>query len=431
MQANNPWPGLILRLLMLAAAGMLFGVLIENLSLGLLLAALVFIGLQLHQLERLEGWLRRGELYPPQAEGVWGEVFDRLYHRQQRHRQRRQRLARLLSSFRESANAMPDAVVVLREHSELQWWNRAARDLLGLRWPQDEGQRIDNLFRHPDFKRFLDEDDTLEAVSLPSPLDPEVVLELRIVPYGAGLRLMLARDVTRLDRLERMRRDFVANISHELRTPLTVIHGLAETLAEEDDPLMARPLGLIRQQTERMRRLVDDLLLLSRLETDSSRRAHAPVDVPRLVKGLVDEARISAERAGLSLDYDVEEGWSMLGDEGELRSAFSNLIFNAIKYNQPGGGIHVSVGISGGAARFSVRDSGLGIPAHHIPRLTERFYRVDSARSNSAGGTGLGLAIVKHVLQRHQGELEIRSRAGVGSTFSCRFPAERVIALAG
>ena len=413
-----------------AAVGGVLGLIFGHLVSGMLLAVLACLGWHLYYTLLLERWVRRGvRSDPPQGPGVWGDIFDGLYRARKRHIQRRQNLADQVARFRDSANAMPDATVVLAEHGEMQWWNTAADRLLGLRRPIDEGQRIDNLLRHPGFHAFIEAQNGRDSITVPSPIDDDVVLEIRIVPYGEHERLLLARDVTRLNRLERMRRDFVANVSHELRTPLTVIRGLAETLADDDahGPQTQRALSLIEQQTQRMRRLVDDLLLLSRLETEQRSGEATPVDVPALLHDLTEEARALAERSEQTLIVEVDQGLLLRGEESELHSAFSNLVFNAVKYTQSGGRIRIRWYADDRGAHFAVEDNGIGIAAQHIPRLTERFYRVDGSRTASTGGTGLGLAIVKHVLQRHAGHLAVQSRPGQGSVFRCDFPNERVI----
>lgn len=424
MLTTSPWPAYILRFALGTAAVLLLGLLSGHPLPVWLLAALAVIGYHARQILRLERWLRHGRrLRPPQAGGLWGAIYDSLYRLQRRHRRRRHRLTQLLRRFRESANAMPDATVVLRDSGEMQWWNGVAGRYLGLRWPQDQGTRVANLLRHPDFADFLQRGDWHQAVKVPSPVDSRRVLEIRLVPYGEHQQLLLAREVTRLHRLETMRRDFVGNITHELRTPLTVLRGMSEQLADLEAPTaedLRRPLQLMDQQIERMGRLVDDLLMLSRLETAAPDADQEPVDVPAMLRGLLDEARtLSDGRHQLSLD--VDESLLVEGDEGELRSAFSNLLTNAIKYTEAGGRIDLRWFMAGGAACLTVADTGRGIPAHHLPRLTERFYRVDAGRASSNGGTGLGLAIVKHVLSRHDAHLEVTSEVGEGSTFCCVF----------
>ena len=424
MRIRNPWPVAIFRLVTVLVVCGLAGWAGGYPVVGLLVGTAGYLGWQMRNLVRLERWLRKGRrIHPPQSQGLWEVIFDNLYRLQRRHRVRRQRLATLLRRFKESANAMPDATVVLRGQGEMQWWNQSATRYLGLRWPQDEGQRVANLLRHPDFAAFLQEADYRRAIKVPSPVDERIVLEVRIVPYGDNQRLLLGRDVTRLHRLETMRRDFVANISHELRTPLTVIQGMAETLAEygvTDVDELRGSLDMVQQQTRRMGRLIDDLLLLSRLETGERPLESNTVNVPSLLRGLAEEARtVSAGRHEITLE--VDETLRLSGDENELRSAFSNLVNNAVKYTPDQGRIAVRWFQQGEEARVEVSDSGIGIPPHHIPRLTERFYRVDSGRTTSSGGTGLGLAIVKHVLSRHQGQLHITSQPEHGSTFTCSF----------
>jgi len=273
-------------------------------------------------------------------------------------------------------------------------------------------------------------------VEIPSPVDDKVHLSVQVIIYGDNQRLLIARDVTRLRRLEAMRRDFVANVSHELRTPVTVLVGYLETLEEDAECARrwARPLALMREQATRMRRIVDDLLMLSRLETEDAGhhpRARQPVDVPALLGRIVEEARALSGPRGHRIGLEAERGLGLAGSEGELASAFTNLLANAVQYTPEGGEIRVRWWSDAAGAHLAVSDTGIGIAPEHIPRLTERFYRVDVARSRATGGTGLGLAIVKHVLQRHDARLHIESEPGRGSTFRCDFPPERLVRLPG
>lgn len=426
VQAGNPWLDTLIVVVALEAAAAVVGYATGQLFLALWLATLAFLAWQLQYILRLDRWLRRGGLAtPPEAPGIWGDVFNSLRRAQQRHRRRRRTLADLLARSKQTADAVPDAAVILGQRGELQWWNAAATRLLGLQAPRDVGQRIGNLWRHPAFLALLAARRNRDAVSLPSPAQPGVLLEIRLISFGTQQSLLLARDVTRLHRLEQLRRDFIANVSHELRTPLTVIHGLAETLAdmnEAGEPEQRQALELLQQQTERMRRLVDDLLLLSRLETTTVPASQEPVAVARLLRALAAEAR-TLSRGQHHLELRADEALAVRGDEGELRSAFSNLIVNAVKYTPPGGSIHIRWQRLADGACLEVSDTGPGIAAEQLPRLTERFYRIDRGRSPRAGGSGLGLAIVKHVLQRHQAHLQIESEPGVGSRFRCLFPA--------
>lgn len=439
-ETRSPWPAVIGRLAIVLLVFALLGWLVNHLVLGMLVGTTAYLAWNLYNQVLLERWLREGrKLEPPDSRGLWGAIFNGIYRLQKRQRRRRKRLATILQGVRETINAMPDGAVILHDNGEIQWWNGAARDLLSLTWPQDEGQRIDNLLRQPEFGNFIREHHAgASSITVPSPDDDSQMLEIRVIPYGNKQRLMLVRDVSRLYLLERMRRDFVANISHELRTPLTVIHGVSETLSDSvkaKAPDAERPLELIQQQTRRMQRLVEDLLMLSRLETDQKPVERQLLDMPRILSVIVDEARALAQDQGHHIELECDPAVTLYGDESELRSALSNLVFNAVKYTPKNGRILVSWREDAGGARFTVEDNGIGIPAHHLPRLTERFYRVDSGRSSRTGGTGLGLAIVKHVLGRYQANLEVRSEPGKGSTFSCRFPpavtARRVVSLTG
>ena len=423
----NPWLVELRRLAVLAVLFLGLGLAIGDLSLGLLTLVTVYLGWHLYNLRRLVYWLTEGrKLQPPDAPGIWGEVYDRLYLLQRRNRSRKRKLKSYLKQFRESTSAAPDTTVVLGKRGEIEWWNNAAAKTLGLRSPQDVGQRIVNLLRHPAFTGFFLKGDYSGSVEFPSPVDPGLLLSVRVVPYGNSKRLVVARDVTRLHRLEQTRRDFVANVSHELRTPLTVISGFLETMCDAPEDELTRRWGrsltLMRQQTLRMQRIVEDLLLLSRLELDTAGFERKPVAVGRVITEIRNEAlALSGERRH-TLVLEVDETLDLRGNEKELRSAFSNLVFNAVQYTPEQGRITVCWYADEAGAHFAVTDTGEGIAPHHIPRLTERFYRVDTGRSRERGGTGLGLAIVKHVLTRHDAVLRIESELGKGSTFSCDFP---------
>jgi len=352
---------------------------------------------------------------------------ERLMARgQQDLRARKRRLVGMLRAYRALADALPDAVVVFeRDSQRIAWFNAAANRLLGLRHPVDIAAPLGERLRSMPVARWLASGRHAEPLSdVPSPVDASLRLSLRLVPYSEDLWLLIVRDVSRLTRLEQMRRDFVANVSHELRTPLTVVHGYLEMLDPAEHPDWAPMLGEMQRQSRRMAQLVEDLLALSRLESrdalDEERVAMAP-----MLAALRREAEaLSQGRHAIVLD-DVA-GVDLWGSPHELHSAFSNLVSNAVRYTPEGGTITIAFRRAGGGAVLAVADTGQGIPAAHLPRLTERFYRVSPSRSRETGGTGLGLAIVKHVLGLHQARLEIDSEVGRGSTFSCVFGVERL-----
>lgn len=334
----------------------------------------------------------------------------------------------MLDRFEQATSALPDATVVLSMHGEIEWFNDAAHEMLGLRWPFDAGQRIANLVRHPKFIEFMATADYSKTVEMPSPADSGILLAALVVPYGEK-RLLIARDVTRIQRLEQVRRDFIANVSHELRTPLTVVNGFLETLNDASGECPAswvRPLQLMQQQTLRMQNIVNDLLKLSRLETDQQSTVQTIIDVPGMSNMLVRDAyALSGERAH-RIELETDQQLWLRGNHDELHSAFSNLIFNAVQYTPAGGEIRIRWFQDQQGAHWVISDTGDGIAPHDLPRLTERFYRVDAGRSRQRGGTGLGLAIVKHVLNRHAAQLHIESELGTGSVFSCDFPSTAI-----
>ncbi|MGL4315757.1 MAG: phosphate regulon sensor histidine kinase PhoR, partial [Pseudomonas sp.] len=357
--------------------------------------------------------------------GLWGEVFDNIYHLQRRDQRVRGRLQAVIDRVQESTAALRDAVIMLDSDGNLEWWNRAAETLLGLKTPQDSGQSIANLVRHPRFKEYFEQGNYRDALELPSPINDRQRLQLQITQYGNREHLMLVRDVTRLHQLEQMRKDFVANVSHELRTPLTVITGYLETLldnVEQVNPRWLRALQQMQQQGARMQNLLNDLLLLAKLEATDYPSDNLPVPVDLLLLSIKNDAQALSAARNHRISLEADASLKLKGSEAELRSAFSNLVFNAVKYSADEGEIRIRWWGDEQGAHFSVTDSGIGIEAKHLPRLTERFYRVDSSRAANTGGTGLGLAIVKHVLLRHRARLDIASVPGKGSTFTCHFP---------
>ncbi len=430
---SNPWIEELWRTLAIAAASLLIGWLLDAVPLALLLGLGVYAGWHMRQVYRLERWLRYGKhFHPPEAHGIWEEIFQLIYRLQQRNRKRKRKLGSMLNRFQQATSALPDATVVLSDGEHIEWWNDAAEQLLGLRYPRDIGQHVGNLIRNPAFVAYLQGGAFDTPIQMPAPVNPQAALSVRLIAYGTDQRLLVARDITRIQQLERMRRDFVANVSHELRTPLTVVSGYLETLLDEaeGDPAARhwqRTLTSMHEQSRRMQGIVEDLLMLSRLETQTQPEQAVPVAVPGLLAQVREDAQRLSGAQGHHITLEADPDLWLSGSESELRSLFSNLAFNAVRYTPPGGRIALRWYADAHGAQFSIQDTGIGIAAHHIPRLTERFYRVDVGRSRGSGGTGLGLAIVKHVLLRHDGQLDVQSELGKGSTFTCRFAPARIL----
>jgi len=427
----NPWASEIWRLFGLVVVTLLAGLLTGKLLVVALIAMMGYLCWHLTNLVRLEKWLRKGSnAMPPIGRGVWGELYYHIYRMRQRNRKSKRRLANVINRFKESTSALPDAAVVLRATGEIEWFNGAAAHYLGLSAPNDIGQRLINLMRHPSFAEYLIQGDFNQSLEISSPVDEAMILEINIVPYGGkNQTLLIARDITRIKKLENMRKDFVANVSHELRTPLTVLTGSLESLADADDSetlkTWRRSLGHMQQHNMRMLSIADDLLMISRLETEDNQRDHCPVSLSAMLSTIYDEASILSAGAH-EIKLDIPRLLWLMGDEKELHSAFSNLVANAIHYSPGGGLILIACQQREDTLCVCVKDSGIGVAPHHIQRLTERFYRVDAGRSRASGGTGLGLAIVKHVLDRHGAKLKIMSGVEKGSEFCCYFPADRI-----
>lgn len=398
------------------------------------LALLVYLLRQLRQEIRLAHWLEQGgSTSAPRDTGLWGDIFYQLEKLQKRRSQSKSKLVSALSQFQHAAEAVPDGIVILNQQDRIEWCNPASRRTLGLDCERDKGQFLHYLLRRADFVEFLEQHDYSRSLTAYSPAHRDMLLSLQLVPFGAEQKLLMVRDITELERVDAMRRDFVANVSHELRTPLTVVGGFVETLAEMDKPAMelAEPnlkhyFGIMQNHTRRMQRLLDDLLTLSRLESTDNSAADEQVQMPELLRELAREAEsLSRNRHVVRMEM-PSQAW-LMGSLQELQSALSNLVSNAVRYTPEGGQITLRWLEQDGHPVFSVTDTGEGIASEHIPRLTERFYRVDQSRSRETGGTGLGLAIVKHILTRHGARLDIQSIPGKGSTFSAIFPAERLI----
>ena len=400
--------------------GALAGAPLAGLSVGLA-CALGWHYWQIHRLLQQLGSHRAIE--SPEGWGVFSEIQAQLFRRQRESRQRKRRLQALLRAFREAAAALPDGVVVIsRRDAGIAWFNEAAAQLLGLRHPGDVGARLTHLLRAPRVSEWLASGATEPLIDLPTPLDAQRRLLLRMADYTTEQRLLIVRDVSKLMQLEQVRRDFVANVSHELRTPLTVIHGYLDMLDVDEHPALSGLLAEMRSQSLRMNRIVEDLLTLSRLES-MDQVPHERVPMRPLLAALRRDAEaLSGGRHRIELEDACN--LDLVGSAKELQSAFSNLVSNAVRYTPAGGSLRIRFAAEpDGGARLAVSDSGPGIAPQHLPRITERFYRVSNSRSRETGGTGLGLAIVKHALNLHHARLEIDSEVGRGSTFSCVFAA--------
>ena len=374
----------------------------------------------------LERLTARRRLAPSTGPGVWNEL-DRLLHRGQAEmRGRKRRLVEMLRAYRAAAAALPDAIVVVDRNSQrILWFNETATPLLGLHYPDDIGSPLVPRLQPLPLAHWLAAGRNAEPLETASPLDSSATLSLRLIPYSENLWLLVARDVSRLLQLEQMRRDFVANVSHELRTPLTVIHGYLDMIDQDEHPGLTPMLGEMQHQSQRMTQLVEDLLTLSRLESQDSLAGEETVAMTSVLDTLGREARaLSQGRHRISVEDSARV--DLFGTSKELHSAFSNLVSNAVRYTPAGGEVAIRFRPEGDGVVLEVRDSGYGIPAAHLPRITERFYRVSTSRSRESGGTGLGLAIVKHILNLHQARLGISSEVGRGSTFSCHFGNARV-----
>lgn len=426
---GHSWSEEAWRFALVVLAGALVGLLVGHVSAVVLLAVIGYVLRHLYHIHRLQRWLDdpyRQEM--PAHFGLWGSLYARIHRLLEAHRRREAQLQRQLEQFRRTAAALPDAVVSLGPSQEILWVNKKARSMLGLQIPGDYGRPLANLFRAPALRQYLERGDYKRVLEITAPGREQRQLSVRAVPYGDDQLLVIFQDITERYRLERIRRDFVANVSHELRTPLTVISGFVENLRANPDicpEAWRRPLKLIDEQSGRMRQIVEDLLLLARLEGGEAQLREGPIDVAQLLEKAAEEGRVLAD-GKIEFQVRVESARQICGDVGLLRSAVANLVNNAVHHTPAGGQITLHWVDEPQAACLIVEDTGEGISHQHIPRLTERFYRVDAGRSRERGGTGLGLAIVKHILQVHDARLEILSAPGEGSQFICRFPQARL-----
>jgi len=393
---------------------------------AVIICLLLILGWHLRYFQQLITWLGGNLNAPlPHGKGQWELAFAALHRRVRIRQSQQQALAETLEGFRRAIQALPDGIIAFNRVRHIEWLNERAEAHFAISATVDQGQALTNLIRHPDFVNYLDGGNYDEPLIYRGGRVEGLVLMLQIIPYGREQSLLVSRDVTQIERMETMRRDFIANVSHELKTPLTVVAGFSEMLAdgyeEYEESEIRHYLALICEQNARMQHLIEDLLTLSSLESGRPGPPEERVDVDAMLHSILSEIKaLSAGRHEISLC--IEAPTVLRGQANELRSAFSNLAVNAVRYTPEGGRIDLLWRAYEAGVEFVVSDTGIGIPAQHLPRLTERFYRVDRSRSRETGGTGLGLAIVKHVLTRHQAKLEIESEPGKGSRFKARFP---------
>lgn len=419
--------------LLLLIVGGFGGWLLGYPGVGVSLVAVPYCIWLLLRMRDMARWLDAGaENDPPESSGIWGGLFDQLYQLQRQYKAHIDSLYQLIARAQQSTNAIRDAVIVVDKNGDLEWWNEAGSRLLGLKVRSDRGQPITNLLRDPRFIQYFESGNFERPLEIPSAQSQDVILQFQITTYGEGDRLIVSRDVSRIHHLEQMRQDFVANVSHELRTPLTVIKGYLETFIDtladaSDQAQLKRGLNQMQQQTQRMELLINDLLLLARLEAGDKERKMSPVSVPKILRQIHKDALAINDDKQHKIILDIDPDLDIYGDDSELRSAFSNLVMNAIKYTPQNGHIELRWWADEKGAYLEVEDDGIGIDHKHIPRLTERFYRADQSRHAKSGGTGLGLAIVKHVLLHHGAKLVIHSDPGEGSLFTCCFPSNLIV----
>lgn len=407
--------------LLVAGAGWLVG----HPLIAVLIALAAYGIWNLFNIFRLRHWLQTHDSDVLQSYGVWSEIFDRISKLEKARKEQNEQYKAMIRDFQSLTDALPDATLVIDGNGNINWFNNTARVLLGLKVPEDLGQPVTNLLREPDFSNWLAvQTEVRSKLEMASPVDENAWLSISAVDYREGQRLLILRDITELHNVNRVRRDFVANISHELRTPLTVLLGYLEML-EDTSGDAAGMVEKMRVQAQQMQELLADLLELSRLQSDRIVGEEEEIDIPAMLAQLREQL-IEISHDQHEIEFEVDRELHLRGIAADLESAFRNLLVNAVNYTPVGGRILVRWGASPNGAEFSVEDTGIGIPHRDIPRLTERFYRVATDRARGSGGTGLGLSIVKHVLNAHQARLIIKSELGEGSQFSCVFPADRV-----
>jgi two-component system phosphate regulon sensor histidine kinase PhoR len=411
------------------ALGLTFGAIFWSPSwaiVGGLMAVFVY---HAHKLQQLDTWLKSDDRFAelPDSQGVWGRVFERMEELQLKHFKSQQELTTSILRIQKSANALREGVVTVDANGALEWWNTSARKMLGLKKKQDRGAPLLHLLREPSFFRYYHHADFSQPIYIQSPVNPEQVLEVAVTAFAKGDNLLILRDMTDSIKLENMRRDFTGNVSHELRTPLTVIQGYLESFQlhhPELDTDVQKGHARMLAHTHRMTNLVQDLLVLSRLEESIDHSKMVQLQMPPLLTLALSQGQELSQRLDkkVTINSAIKSQNNVLGIKAEILSVLTHLVNNAVKYTPHGGRIAVTYQVTDGQLCLTVADNGIGIGAQHLPRLTERFYRVDASRSSASGGTGLGLAIVNRIIERHKGSLDIISEEGQGSCFTCTFP---------
>jgi len=420
----------IRHLLFFLSCGILVGWAFDMLAWLLVLILSGYVIWNLHQLSRLHNWLKDSNpTDPPASYGLWGAVFDDIYTLQQDQFKYRAKLKKVIKRFRDSTYALADGFVMLDQDGILDWWNPAAERLLGLQRPADHGQLITNLIREPRFKAYVNQGHFEKPLEMSSPVNNWATLEYQITRFGKKDVLVIVRDITEFKHLEQVRTDFIGNISHELRTPLTVISGYLESMeanSETFPPPWIRAIQQAQVQTERLKSLVRDLLVLSKVESQSSAAQQTPVNMQQLLLEIQSDLEPILNKKKHRFEIIVNSEYLLAGDRSDFYNLASNLLVNACNYSPEGSQIQASWSCDDAGGYLSIVDNGQGIDPIELPRITERFYRVERDRSRDSGGTGLGLSIVKHLLINYGGNLKIESRPGVGSTFTCEFPRQRL-----
>ena len=412
---------------MIIITSIFVGYIFDEILLFITLSLLGYIFFMLRNLFKFHNWVADRDKELPDAQGYWGEIFNELHILENQKKKQQKLLSTALSRFKKAAEALPDGVVILSQHNFIEWVNPIASTSLGISYPQDSGQKISNLIRHPKFQHYLEENNFSKTITFPAPNNTENTLTMQIIPFGYKQKMIFCRDITHITKLEEMRTTFVSNVSHEMRSPLTVLSGYLEMFSDnppQDEKSFKLGIENMYQQAMRMQRLVTDLLALSKMETAPVEHTKL-VDVSTLLISLKENAEILSKDKHHKISLNADEQLNLRGNVDELHSLFANLINNAVRYTPENGEITITWKKANDKAVFSVKDNGNGIASKHISHLTERFYRADVDRSRESGGTGLGLAIAKYAVERHDGSLGISSELGKGSTFSCYFPSSR------